>query len=167
MKKKGRIKGFLIDPYKQDISRIEMENDRRAWRKVMRCRDLDCIPLSVPQGVLTEITRYVLDLWVDDRGLLAAVPAPRFKLRKGLSAGGGEVQISGYGLMFSSDPDNGEAVSLESDPISMGMFVRMYGLSYEVIEGNKRFEGMDAFIEEKMRVIELEVPGFRYLKDDE
>lgn len=163
--KKALLEGFLIDPFKQSIDRIEIANDLDVWRKVMRCEWVDCVRLT-RRSERTNDTE--LDLWVDEEGLLAEVPAPRFKLQRGLTFGGGTVEICGYGLIFSSDAE-GNTISLKSDPVSTALFVQMCELCFEICENNPRFDGVDTeFLEEKLRMIELELPGeFRFLSDNE
>jgi hypothetical protein len=152
--KKALIPGLLIDPFKQEIAVIKIANDPNVWRKVLRCDWFDCMCISAP-------TKYDnrMDIWFDDEGRLSEQPLPRFKLKRGQSVGGGEYDFCGYGLILSSD-DFGDTIGLNSDPFSLAAWTDMCGLAFERTAGNPRFEGKDAeFLEQKMRLIENELPG--------
>lgn len=150
--KKPMLQGFLIDPFKQEMRRIEISSDPEIWRKVMRCDWYEVLAISTT-GEQT------MDLWFDEEGRIKADPFPRFRIDRGASMGGGTFEIHGYALAFSSNSE-GETVSLQSTPVSALFFGVLAGLGYEITEKE--------FIEEKLRMIELELPGeFRYLADDE
>ena len=150
--KKPMLKGFLIDPFKQEMRRIEISSDPDIWRKVMRCDWYEVLSISTT-GEQT------MDLWFDEEGRVKPNPFPKFRIDRGASMGGGTFEIHGYALAFSSNSE-GETIDLKSTPISASLFGVLSELAYEITEKE--------FIEEKLRMIELELPGeFRYLADDE
>ena len=164
-KKPQMLQGILIDPYKRDIYRIEISSNTDIWRKVLRCHNFDCLAISKRDDLDT-----YLDLWFDDEGLLAEVPAPRFCLNRGDTCGGGELHIAGYGLLFTSDLQ-GKTTSMHTDPFSVMALAMLCGLAFEPLDAD-RFKDADgvpmSFIDEQMRTIELELPGqFRELDPQE
>jgi hypothetical protein len=48
--KPAMLKGFLIDPFKQEIQRIEISKDPAVWRAVLRCELLELVRLARPIG---------------------------------------------------------------------------------------------------------------------
>lgn len=150
------LQGILIDPYKQEVSQIVISHDTDVWRKVLRCNYFDCMALSSES-----VTGTCMDLWFDDEGRMTEIPSPRFRLNRGETVGGGNYDFCGYGLIFSSNK-NGETIGLETNPASLAAFMVMCGLQFEDYESanNLRFKGVDTdFLEQKMRIIELELPG--------
>jgi hypothetical protein len=152
MKESKMLDGVLIDPWKQEISRIQISSDTDIWRKVLRCDYFDCMAISTSDGIS-------MDLWFDDEGRMYDQPLPRFRLCRGDSVGGGWIDICGYGLFLSSN-SQGETIGLQTNPVSLGRWIALAGLAFEVTEGNPRFKGHDTeFLEQKMRLIENELPG--------
>lgn len=150
------LQGILIDPYKQEVSQIAISHDTDVWRKVLRCDYFDCMCISSES-----VTGTCMDLWFDDEGRMTETPSPRFRMNRGDSVGGGNYDFCGYGLIFSSNK-NGETIGLETSPASLAMFMAMSCLQFEDFENanNPRFKGVDTdFLEQKMRIIELELPG--------
>ena len=146
------LDGVLIDPWRQEISRIQISSDSDIWRKVLRCDCYDCMAISTSDGIS-------MDLWFDDEGRMIEPPSPRFRLRRGDSVGGGEIDICGYGLLLSSN-NRGETIGLQTNPLNLGRWIALAGLAFEVPQGNPRFKGYDTeFLEQKMRLLENELPG--------
>ena len=137
--KKVMLQGFLIDPFKQEMRRIEISSDPDIWRKVMRCDWYEVLSISTT-GEQT------MDLWFDEEGRVKPNPFPRFRIDRGASMGGGTFEIHGYALAFSSNSE-GETIDLKSTPISASLFGVLSELAYEITEKE--------FIEEKLRMIEL------------
>lgn len=149
------LDGILIDPWKQEVSQIKISHDSDVWRKVLRCHTFDCMALSSES-----VTGTCMDLWFDDEGRMTEIPSPRFRLNRGDSVGGGNYDFCGYGLIFSSK--DGETIGLTTTPALLAQFMVMAGLQFEDYASakNPRFKGVDTdFIEEKMRNIDLELPG--------
>lgn len=166
-KKSALLKALFIDPYRQELQRIEIENDLDTWRKALRCDWIEHLTLSRESVGHTN-----LDLWFNEEGAINAEPAllaPRFRLQRGNSAGGGLFAIHGYGLVTSSNAE-GETVSLITNPLSAATFGAVTYLAFEdpqSPEPGNRLRGKE-FLEEKLRLIDLELPGkFRYLASDE
>jgi hypothetical protein len=146
------LDGILIDPWKEEVSQIRVSSDSDVWRKVLRCDVFDCMCISSESGGTC------MDLWFDDEGRLIEPPSPRFRLIRGDSVGGGCYDFCGYGLLLSSR--EGTTIGLTTTPASIAMWMTMCELSFERLEDNPRFKGIDTdFIEQKMRSIELELPG--------
>lgn len=93
------LRGILINPWKKEISEVQVEHDLHAWYKLLRCDCLCAARIGTIQGKLS------LDVWLDDNGLLQEPVPPRFKVE------GYPEPLCGYGLVLCSN-SGGETVSL-------------------------------------------------------
>ena len=135
------LRAFFIDPFKAQVCAIEIVYDTHVWCKLLMCECLDVARLQ-----MIGAPHLILDIWVDDYGMIRVPePWPMWRVRG--------VELAGYGLVTMSD-SVGETISLPGD-LTVGMFVNQSPLQLEPWE--KRLNPED-FHEQLMRSIELEQP---------
>ena len=93
-----KLRGFLINPWKHQLTEVEVDRSLEAWYKLLHCDSIDVCHVGKCAGLS-------VDVFVDDSGLLQEPRAPFFKLAGSHSA------LCGYGLVLASD-GCGETVSL-------------------------------------------------------
>jgi hypothetical protein len=96
--KQGRLlRGVLFDPYKREISIVEVRNNLDVWHKLLRCSCVDVNRLMAPID-----GHQSADLWFDDEFLMKTPVGPGFRFR---STSGRYLEYRGYGLLLSSDSE--------------------------------------------------------------
>lgn len=145
--KSKMLTGLFIDPFKGELSAVEIAHDSSVWRQVLKCSCIDCVCIAEVDPLLA------IDIWIDDEGLLRNEPRPFFKVKKGRSFGFQEVKLCGYGLVLGCDPTTGKTVSLDVPTDKFGPTV---GLAFE--RWHHRLDANE-HMDELLRTIELELPG--------
>lgn len=152
------LAGLLVDPYCQTIRRIACGRELADWRKVLQCDWVEHHLISQEEDGTT------LDLWFNEEFAIDGVIRPCFTLHTGDSCGGHPLEIAGYGLVFAAK--HGETHALLTTEDSMNAFAVLSGLGFER-HNHARLAGYE-FIEEQLRMIELEMPDrFRFLEENE
>lgn len=161
MKTKTKVKmlaGLLIDPYKQEMRRVEIADDLDSWREAMQCQ-------WVEHHLLSREPMTNIDLFFDEEFAISGEIKPSFQLHVGPTIGGYPLEIGGYALVFASN-HGGETISLETCDQTAIAFAILSQLKFER-HGTGKLVGRE-FIEERMRNLELEMPGrFKYLTDND
>lgn len=156
---KPLLAGLLIDPYCQTIRRIACGPELDDWRKVLQCDWVEHHLISREENGTT------LDLWFNEEFAIDGVVRPMFTLHTRDSGGGYPLEIAGYGLVFAGN-GGGETMALLATEESMNAFAVLAGLGFER-HNHLRLAGYE-FIEEQLRMIELEMPDrFRFLGENE
>lgn len=121
-----KLRGFLIDPWKHQLTELQVDHSLQAWYKLLHCDSIDVCHIGQCAGLS-------VDVFVDDSGLLQEPPAPFFKLA------GYHSTLCGYGLVLASDAQ-GETLSLP-ECLSPEVFARAQSLQMEHWE--KRIDPRD------------------------
>jgi hypothetical protein len=155
-KSKAKIKildGLFIDPFREEVRRVQVARDLDTWYKLLYCRGVECTCLA-------ESSEGALDLWFDDEFLFREPRLPAFKLKSAKSVGMADYIIHGYALVLASNK-KGKSVSLSSSQASVDWFLRETQLAFE--KWRNRLTRSDFFIPQMIRTPELECPGrFKY-----
>jgi hypothetical protein len=141
LRKATMIRAFFIDPFKMQLSDIDLPNDVALWHKLLMCDSLDAYHFRMNSGV-----KLPLSCWVDGDGLLRDKPWPCFTL-------GPSGDLCGYGLITYQDR-RGETINIP-DFIQIHRFVLDAPLLFEAWESRLN---PDDYIEQLTRAIELELP---------
>jgi hypothetical protein len=156
-KQKTKIKlldGLFIDPFREEVRRVQVARDLDTWYKLLYCHAVD-------RACLAESPEGELDLWYDDEFLFREPRLPAFRLTSSRSMGSNVYIIHGYALVLAANHE-GESVSLSSSQASVDWFLRETGLAFE--KWRNRLTRSDFFIPQMIRTPELEFPGrFKYL----
>jgi hypothetical protein len=148
------LEGLFIDPFRQEVRRVQVVRDLDVWYKLLYCRGVECASLA-------ERSEGSLDLWYDNEFLFREPRLPAFRVTSSKSAGSIDYIIHGYALVLASN-QNGESVSLSSAQASVDWFLRETQLAFE--KWRNRLTRSDFFIPQMIRTPELEFPGrFKYL----
>ena len=156
-KRKTKIElldGLFIDPFREEVRRVQVAKDLDVWYKLLYCHGVECASLAEsPEGAL--------DLWFDEEFLFREPRLPAFRLTSSKATGSNVYIIHGYALVLASN-QKGQSVSLSSSQASVDWFLRETQLAFE--KWRNRLTRSDFFIPQMIRTPELEFPNrFKYL----
>ena len=159
---KKLIPGIFIDPWNQTVSIIEVTDNLDDWRKLLRCKTVECVHLA-RRGQLPQLAEYegidTLDLWCDEEFLLKDTPDPGWRFYyPGREPEVCEV-IFGYGLIIGGQNRTGASVGFPIDLMALPVFCMWLRLAFETREGIAIRFGGNEFIAERLRSIDAELPG--------
>lgn len=144
----------MIDPYKREVRKCEIENDLYTWYTLLKCDCVDCQRLMCQEGNPCSI-----DLWFDDEFLLKEPIGPGFKIASGTDR---EAVYHGYAFMAAHD-GKGNTISLAPEGMKQSNedIKKALRISFEIWE--KRLDP-NSLLDQQLRTIELELPGrFKFL----
>ncbi len=91
------MRAILIDPFAKSVCEVEYSGDLNHMYALLDCELVDCARADL------------LDIWVDDKGLLKNMEEQRFFWFRGM-----EQPLAGKALILSSG-DDGESVATDAD----------------------------------------------------
>jgi hypothetical protein len=121
-----KLRGFLINPWKRELTELQVEDSVQAWHKLLHCQYVDVCHIG-------HCGRLCVDIWVDEQGFLNKPHAPLFKVN------GYPNPLCGYGLVLCSDAQ-GETVGIP-DCLTLDTFRKTEELKVEAWE--KRMDPRD------------------------
>jgi hypothetical protein len=153
------LHGLLIDPFKREVSMVTCRNNIKDWYRILQCDCLEVIRLLSGKNAPAMHDGSSLDLWVDEEFLLAerVTPAWRITYWDNDTCECRPIEIFGYGLLFLCDQE-GETECLHLEMSDCAKFLTAMNLQFEH-DTSPRLKKAGEFVEERMRNIELELPG--------
>jgi hypothetical protein len=165
LKQGSLLKGLLFDPYKRQLSLVEVRNDIRTWHKLLRC---DCV--DVNRVIRPILDREAVDIWFDDEFLLKDPVGPGLRLTDSDDV---VREYHGYCLMLSSDSDGNSTdftlfseMPKDASTEIIALMLMGFQLTMKVSWENwERRLPKDTFLDLQMRTPEIEISSddFRML----
>jgi hypothetical protein len=157
------VHGVLIDPYRRQVSLIEVTDNCDDFRKMLQCEKLAVTRIASGQSFRSrkdpEARIAGCDIWYDYE--FKPQTHAGFRITPPEEIDRRPIHVYGYGFICCSKNDVHHRTCLHVKPDNIGAFMNWLSMGFEQWE--RRTPKVE-FIEERMRNIELEMPErFAYL----